>query len=202
MDGIWIALLSGTAGAALTALVTVGAQLYFTQRAERRQGDKDRVAIVLEFTGQARAMVIWATYVNAHATKAAQLGAGPAILLRQLQPFDLRDMASSLATNLTTLMRAGGHLVANEGGVVQAQVDDIISTTVEIVVGYLDPVESRMKYAKWFSPVPPVDHEHQKKRQAHLATTSLELERLVLAACSTLKGAEVARRLSHRGVRR
>lgn len=193
MESIWIAVLGGTAGAALTALATIGLQIFLTRRAERRQDDKDRIAMVLEFTGRANAMVIWSSYVHAHASKAAELATLPAILLRQFQSFDLKDMGNSLALHLTELIRAGGHLVANEGSLVQTQVEDVVGTTVKIVEGYLNPAETRPKHLKWFSPMPPANRGLQKELQAHLAKKSEELELLVLGRCSTLKGSELAR---------
>lgn len=193
VESIWIAVLGGTAGAALTALATIGLQIFLTRRAERRQDDKDRIAMVLEFTGRANAMVVWAAYVHAHAAKAAELATTPAILIRQFQPLDIRDMANSFVSHLTELVRAGGHLVANEGRQVQPCVQEVVDTTTKLVKGYLNPVESRPRYFKLFSPVPPVDLERQKDMQVRLASKSQELELLVLGRCSTMQGAELAR---------
>jgi len=133
------------------------------------------------------------TYVHAHAAKAAELATTPAILLRQFQPFDFKDMGNSFVLHLTELVRAGGHLVANEGRQVQPYVQEIFDTTTKVVKGYLNPVESRPRYFKLFSPVPPVDAERQKDMQARLASKSQELELLVLGRCSTMEGAELAR---------
>jgi hypothetical protein len=193
VESLWIAVLGGTAGAALTALATIGLQISLTRRAERRQDDKDRIAMVLEFTGRANAMVVWAAYIHAHAAKAAELATTPAILLRQFQPFDIKDMGNSFVLHLTELVRAGGHLVANEGRQVQPYVQEIVDTTTKVVKGYLNPVESRPRYFKLFSPVPPVDTEQQKEMQTCLARKSQELELLVLGRCSTMEGAELAR---------
>ncbi len=193
VEPIWIAVLGGIAGAALTALATIGLQIFLTRRAERRQDDKDRIAIALEFTGRANAMVIWSGYVHAHASKAAELRTLPAIVLGQFQPFDLKDMGNGFASDLTELTRCGRHLVASEGRLVQTQVEDVVSTTVKIVKGYLSPAETRPKHVTWFSPKPPVNHALQNELQAHLATVSQELELVVLGRCSTLKGSELAR---------
>lgn len=149
--------------------------------------------MVLEFTGRANAMVIWSSYVHAHASKAVELATQPAILLRQFQSFDLKDMGNSLSLHLTELIRGGRHLVANEGGLVQTHVDDVVGTTVKIVEGYLNPAETRPKHLKWFSPMPPANRGLQEELQVRLAKTSEELELLVLRHCSTLKGSELAR---------
>lgn len=191
VESLWIAVLGGTAGAALTALATVGLQLFLTWRAERRQDDRERVAMALEFTGRANAMVIWSSFVHVHASKAAEPATLPAIILHQFQPVDLTDMGNTFALHLTKLIRAGGHLVAYEGGLVQAEVDDVVTTTVKIVEGYISPAEARPKHLTWFSPMPPANRLVQSELKAHLAKASQELELLVLGRCATLKGSEL-----------
>lgn len=196
MDAVWIALLSGAVGALIASGAAFGTQLYLTRRAERQRADEQRLSTLLDFTGRADAAVIWAAHVHSHAAAASSAKAVPSIVLRRLQPFDLKDLATSYGAHVTALIRDGGRLMATEGASVQAPVRDVVDFTLKLLVCYLSPVETRPKYQRWFAPLAPIDKSKVEHLRLGLNDACHRLEVQVLANCRTLEGSQL-RELTH-----
>ncbi len=193
MEGIWLSLLSGVIGAVVAVMGTFWAQFYLRRRDERQQADRERVATVLDFTARANAMAMWAAYIHAHTSQTRKWGSVPALLLRQLPPVDLKDMATTYITYVTELLRVGGQLVSMEGIAIKSKVDDVAKTTFELAQCHLSPEDNRSELRRAFHPAKPLDKARVarlRKRQLEAAT---QLELAVLARCSTMKGHEVAK---------
>jgi hypothetical protein len=136
---------------------------------------------------------MWAAYLHVHVSKATQPGTLPAVLIRQFSTVNLENVASTAVDHMTELLRLRGHLLAMEGRSVEPLVDDVVSSTMEIVTGYLSPVESRAPLKRLLSPFPPANRVQLRELDRKRAQTCQELEMLALSHCSTLKGRELAR---------
>jgi hypothetical protein len=131
-------------------------------------------------------------FTQAHAEVATKLTAPAAVLIGQLQTFDLKHMADHYTRTYTDLLRAASQVKATESAAISDMVDDVLTSTNELFAIYLIPDDKRSKLARVFAARPPLNKTRAEQAIKNQADAIRRLE----AAAAQTEGRR--RRLSWR----
>ena len=139
------------------ALVTIAYLAVQGSRRQRATDRSERIRAVLDFTSQSWAVSLMLPFTQAHAEAATKLIAPAAVLMGQLQTFDLKHMSDHYTGTFTDLLRAASQVKATESAAISDMVDDVLAATNELFAIYLIPDDKRPKLARVFAQRPPLN---------------------------------------------
>lgn len=176
MDHWLTTLAPGLLVAVAPAMVTIAYQSVQASRRKRAQDRAEHMRALLDFTSEAWAIAFSAPFTQAHAYETSKPTSPVAILLGQLQPFDVIHMADTYREQFTGLLRCASHIKATADARTCQLVDDVVSKTTRLFDVYVNGTDSRSLVSRLRASRPPLDEVEARKAVDEQAAAIRSLE--------------------------